>query len=110
MEVQVKYALPGVGANVGYEPPSPLDSASHPGGNVEQRSQQLGVSSLQLFGGRYMAAGNNEHVRGSGRVDVVERHDIVGFDDNISRDLPGRDRAKQAIGHGLSDLLDRGDA
>ena len=101
MEVQVDHALPGVGPDVGDEPPSAGAFLAHPGGGGEHRGEEAGIVWSQSGGRIDVAFGDHEHMGGGRRVDVVESKHVVGLEHHIGGDGPGRDRAEETVGHEL---------
>jgi len=91
MEMQVKYALSGIGTNVGHQAPTALQAPPDPARHVEHGRQELGVSVLQILSRPDMTAGYHEHVSRCGRVDVVKGDNVFGFYHMVGRDIPSSD-------------------
>ena len=107
MHMQVEHRLPGAGTNVEDSAVSLLDVALARDlrGRKMAASNHFGVGCLSLFQSGKMFLGNDEHVRGSLRLDVFEREDMFILVNFFRWNLAADHAAEKAIGssvcHGL---------
>ena len=67
-------------------------------GKFEQFSQEWSVTRSNLSGGaRSMFFRDQQHMDGSGGIDVLEREDIVGLGDPCRTDVAADDRTEDAV-------------
>src|SRR6516225_299927 len=97
--MQVEHRMPCAWADVVHGAVTVLDAAlaADLGSNEVAISDDLGIPWLGFFQADQMLLGDDEHVRGRLRIDVLENVDLVIFVYLLRRDLARNDLAKQAV-------------
>jgi hypothetical protein len=104
VDVEMKHRLPRARAYVEHGPISLLDVPL--ARNLRRRevtaADHFGVFSLGFFQTSKMFFRNNQHMRGSLRIDVLERKHVLVLVDFLGGNLTAKNAAEKAIGRGVS--------
>lgn len=95
----MKDTLTGVGPDVADHSPTALDSGANLLDGLHQVRKQGSVGGFERSNRLHVALGDDQHMGGSGRVDVTEGQDGVRLDNEICRDSTSDNRTKEAIRH-----------
>ena len=106
--MQVPNAVEGVLAHVHHQAVAPFPDAL-PAGHLLGGGEHLGQETAMLgahFGGvGEVVAGDDEHVDGSGRIDVAKGVGVLGGQNFVGGGVAGHHLAEQAVRHGPETLV-----
>jgi len=102
MDVEVEDGLSGAGANIENGAIALFDVAlaSDLSGGKMATADDFGVVGFGFLQSSEMFFGDDEHVRGSLRINVFEGEDVVVFVDFFRGDFSAQDAAEEAVGIG----------
>jgi hypothetical protein len=102
MNVEVKYRLPGAGADIEHCAVSVLDIAlaRNLRSSEMTAAYHFGVGGLGFLQSGKVFLGNDEDVRGRFGIDVFKGKNMIVFQDLLCRKLAAEDAAEEAIGIG----------
>ena len=99
MEMQMKHTLTGVRPDVADHSPTLVDPAANSLDGVHHVREQGSIAGFEGSNRLQVPLRDYQNMGGSGRVDVIEGEDGVGFDNKICRDFTSDNRTKEAIRH-----------
>lgn len=103
--MQVKNALPGIGADVKHGAITAVQAAfaGQSRRTQVQLTKQLAISGTGLGQAGEMLLGHQQNMRRRAGLDILEGEDAVVLKDAPGRDFSRHDAAEEAIGHAASD-------